>query len=129
MGKSKGDIPEEVNSSQEIPKDFFEPIKRTVATGADISIETNLIEPEVELGQFSVGLEDIDTVAISHDKVPLGLEVKYDYESNEVIPKITLELSDKEHGDLCPKDIVNSALEEYERSLKETCWKEEEPRA
>ena len=126
MGKSKGDTPKEVNSNQEIPKDFFEPIKRTVETGADISIETKLIEPEVELGQFSVGLEDIDTVAISHDKVPLGVEVKYDYESNEVIPKITLELSDKEPGDLCPKDIVNSALEEYERSLKETSWKEEE---
>lgn len=126
MGKSQGDKPEEVDFSQEIPKDFFEPIKRTVETGAEVSIETELIEPEIELGQFSVGLENIDTVSITHDKIPLGLEVKYDYESNVVIPKVTVELSDKDKKDVCPKEVVDSALEEYERFIRENIQKEEE---
>jgi hypothetical protein len=122
MGKDK---PEEVNSNQEIPKDFFEPIKRTVETGAEVSIETELIKPEVELGQFSIGMENIDTVSISHDKIPLGMEVKYDYESKVVTPQVTLELSDKDKKDLCPKEVVDSALEEYERFIRQNIQKEE----
>jgi hypothetical protein len=126
MGKSQRNKPEEINSEQEMPEDFFEPIKRTVETGADVSIETKLIEPEVELGQFSVGLENIDTVSITHDKVPLGLEVQYDYEANVVIPKVTVELSDKDKNDICPKEVVDSALEEYERSIRKINRKKEE---
>jgi len=115
------------SKQKETPYDnFFEPIKRTAATSADISIETELVNPEVELGQFSVGLENIDTFAINHDKVPLGLEVQYDYETSEVVPKINIELSDTDVKERDPKDLVDAALEEYERSLREDRKKKKE---
>jgi hypothetical protein len=87
-----------------------------VKDSVDVSLETELLDIKYDLAGMSVSLDDINTLSIKHENNPLGVSVSY--ENDVVAPMITLDFSNNENTKIDEKEIVDAALEEYEKSIQ-----------
>jgi len=95
--------------------DFFETVE-LVKDGVDVSLETDLLDLEYDLAGMRVSMDNINTLSIKRDNIPLGVSVSYEDET--VAPMITFEFSDENENKIDERSIVDAALEEYEKSIK-----------